>query len=421
MVISDLKNMKTEVCVVGLGYIGLPTAAFFAKSGLNVVGVDVDNDKVETINRGDLPFFEPEFDKLLRTVVEAGTLKAQTEIPAADAFIITVPTPVMEDRSVDESYIIAAAEKVASVLEGGELVVLESTSPPGMTGRMGEYIFSLRPDLTSEPGLSNTVYLAHCPERVLPGNIIKEMPANDRVIGGDTPQAAKKAKELYSSFVVGDLLLTDAKTAEMTKVTENTFRDINIAFANELSLICERVGVDVWELIRLANRHPRVNILQPGPGVGGHCIAVDPWFLVSAAPDEALLIAQARAVNDHKPRYVITEVENLLETEPLVEVALLGLAFKADIDDLRESPALTIADQLSRRNPQTIFNVVEPFVTGLPDLLRDRENVCLMPAEEALLKSGAVVLLVDHQQFCELDRSILDNKHVIDTRGAWRG
>lgn len=409
-----------KVSVVGLGYIGLPTAAFIASKGIPVVGIDVNQDAVDSINAGTVPFFEPGFGELLARVVEDGTLSAQTEQIDADAYIVCVPTPFREDHSVDIKYIRAASEALAPYLKPGALVVLESTSPPGTTEDMAKHLIELRPDLSLDDEDENAIFVAHCPERVLPGKIMEEMENNDRVIGGLTPKGAQLARDLYATFCTADLLLTNATTAEMAKLTENSFRDVNIAFANELSLICDRLGIDVWELIELANHHPRVNILQPGPGVGGHCIAVDPWFIVSAAPEEAKLIQTARNVNDGKPEWVIDQVLKALEGKSKPVVAALGIAFKNDIDDLRESPSLEIVKRLGVDNPQLDIRVVEPNVEALPPVLSNLSNLTKQDSEVAIAAADVVVLLVNHRQFVEFDQSLLDGKTVIDTKGIWR-
>lgn len=409
-----------KVSVVGLGYIGLPTAAFIASKGIPVVGIDVNQDAVDSINAGTVPFFEPGFGELLARVVEDGTLAAQTEQVDADAYIVCVPTPFREDHSVDIKYIRAASEALAPYLKPGALVVLESTSPPGTTEDMAKHLIELRPDLSLNDEDENAIFVAHCPERVLPGKIMEEMENNDRVIGGLTPKGAQLARDLYTTFCTADLLLTNATTAEMAKLTENSFRDVNIAFANELSLICDRLGIDVWELIELANHHPRVNILQPGPGVGGHCIAVDPWFIVSAAPEEAKLIQTARNVNDGKPEWVIDQVLTALEGKDNPVLAALGIAFKNDIDDLRESPSLEIVKRLGVDNPQLDIRVVEPNVEALPPVLSNLSNLTKQDTEEAIAAADVVLLLVNHRQFVELDQSLLGGKTIIDTKGIWR-
>lgn len=411
-----------NVAVIGLGYIGLPTAAILATNGLQVTGVDVKEDNVAAINEGEVPFVEPDLNIHVAGAVSHGTLRATTETPAADAFILAVPTPFNADKSADLSYIEAAARGLAPKLEGGELIILESTSPPGATQHLADYLIGLRPDLSlhGEDGKPK-VHVAHCPERVLPGRVMIELVTNDRIVGGITPEASEMARKLYTVFCQGEILLTDAKTAEMAKLVENSYRDVNIAFANELSVISDKLDIDVWELIRLANHHPRVNILQPGPGVGGHCIAVDPWFIVAAAPQEADLIRQARLTNDSKPRWVINQVRGLLEAKGEgASVAALGLAFKADIDDLRESPSVHIVERLAVELKGTRVLVAEPHVEQLPRSLRLHDNVTLLETEEAVRQADVVLLLVDHAIFGEVDRELLEGKALVDTRGFWR-
>ena len=417
----DEKQLGTinKVCVVGLGYIGLPTAAFIADSGISVLGVDINESHVEKINKGEMPFFEPGFEALLKSVVADGNLKADTEVAEADAFIVAVPTPFNDDYSVNMSYIEAAAKNIAPVLRPGALVVLESTSPPGTTEKMAEILLAERPDLSTDPESANRLLVAHCPERVLPGKIMEEMAANDRVIGGLNPLSTAKAEQLYSSFCNGGMLLTNATTAEMAKLTENSFRDVNIAFANELSIISDKLRIDVWELIELANHHPRVNILNPGPGVGGHCIAVDPWFIVSSAQEEAKLIRTAREVNDGKPAYVIAKITEAVEAEGAESIAALGIAFKPDIDDLRESPALSIVQQMAEKWPEKNILVAEPNVDALPESLTAYQNVQLVDASHAISSSPVVAVLVDHTPFKSIEKSALEGKNVVDTRGMW--
>lgn len=409
-----------SVCVVGLGYIGLPTAAFIASKGVKVTGVDVNLASVEAINRGEVPFFEPGFDALLKRVVDEGYLVAQTEQTEADAYIVCVPTPFKDDYKVDTKFINSAAESLAPHLRPGALVVLESTSPPGTTEKMANYILKLRPDLSLNEDDPNAIFIAHCPERVLPGQIMEEMENNDRVIGGLTPRGTEMACELYGTFCTAELLKTNATTAEMAKLTENSFRDVNIAFANELSLISDRLGIDVWELIELANHHPRVNILQPGPGVGGHCIAVDPWFIVSSVPEESKIIKTAREVNDGKPEWVMSKVTEALKGLDNPVIAALGIAFKNDIDDLRESPSLDIVKRLGEENPELDVRVVEPNVDELPDSLSAIANVKKQDLQGAVAEADLILLLVNHKEFLALDPSVLDDKMVIDTKGIWR-
>lgn len=412
--------MNYDLCVLGLGYIGLPTASIFATRGLRVLGVDVRPDVVDIINRGGLHFHEPDLDVLVRAAVGSGNLRASLQPAAADCFIIAVPTPFSVgpsgEKLPDLSYVEQAARGLARHVAGGALVVLESTSPVGTTEKVRDWTTDERRRLGLPPV---ELRFAYCPERVLPGNMLKELVANDRIAGGLTPEAGCLAKELYAKFCTGEIFLSDARTAEMAKLTENSFRDVNIAFANELSLICERLGIDVWELIRLANRHPRVKILQPGPGVGGHCIAVDPWFIVHSAPEVSPLIRTAREVNDGKPHHVVARVKQAAARLKQPVIACLGLAFKADIDDLRESPAMEITAEIAGLAGTSVI-AVEPHIKALPKTLAGRANVEFGAAEEALRRADIVVLLVNHRQFAALDRSLLRDKIVIDTRGFWR-
>ena len=411
----------SDVCVIGLGYIGLPTAAALATRGVDVVGVDVKPDVLDAINRGEAPFVEPDLAVAVSGAVAMGRLRATPMPEPADAFVVAVPTPFRDDHSADLSYVEAAAAAIAPVLEPGNLVVLESTSPPGATVQLSRWLAEQRPDLTfpHEHRDGADIHVAHCPERVLPGRIMIEIVTNDRVIGGVSPRCAERARELYTVFTQGAIHLTDATTAEMAKLSENAYRDVNIAYANELSMICDHLGVDVHEVVELANRHPRVSILQPGPGVGGHCIAVDPWFIVAAAPEQARLIRLAREVNESKPAYVVDEVIRSARRFRDPVVACLGLAFKANVDDLRESPALHITTELARRDVGRIL-VAEPYVSALPDVLGDTGNVKLADIAAAIEEADIVVLLVDHDQFRGVNRATLRGKVVFDTRGLWR-
>ncbi|MFJ6453421.1 UDP-N-acetyl-D-mannosamine dehydrogenase [Paenarthrobacter sp. NPDC091669] len=416
-----MSSIKT-VAVIGLGYIGLPTAAILATNGLSVIGVDVNSNTVDAVNRGEVPFVEPDLGVHVAGAVSQGNLRATTETPSADAYIVAVPTPFLADRSADLSYIEAAARGIAPQLKGDELVILESTSPPRATRHLADYILALRPDLSLDGADgAPVVHFAHCPERVLPGRVMIELVTNDRIVGGITTEAAELAKELYSVFCQGEILVTDDVTAEMAKLVENSYRDVNIAFANELSVISDKLGIDVWELIRLANHHPRVNILQPGPGVGGHCIAVDPWFIVAAAPDESRLIRTAREVNDSKPEWVVDKVRSAVQAyggQP--KIAALGLAFKANIDDLRESPAIGITASLADALASANVMVVEPHVEELPKALAGRANVVLTATQDAIAQADVVVVLVDHDEFKSIPQASLVGKTVIDTRGIWR-
>ncbi|MFW0110011.1 UDP-N-acetyl-D-mannosamine dehydrogenase [Rothia sp. P13129] len=413
-----------SVTFVGLGYIGLPTAVIMANHGLDVHGFDINEQAVDAINSGELTIVEPGLKQKLRQVLDSGCFRASTEPRHSDTFVIAVPTPCTETKEGDLSYIFSAGEKIAPLLRGGELIILESTSPPQTTQKLAQYILSLRPDLCAD-GAPNpqglpVIYFAHCPERILPGRALEELVTNDRIIGGQSPRAIEKACELYRTFCTGELLETDDVTAELAKLTENSFRDVNIAFANELSLIAESLGVDVWELIDLANHHPRVNILQPGPGVGGHCIAVDPWFIVSSDPKNSPLIRTAREVNDRKPQWVIEQVKSAVARVDSARIAVLGLSFKADIDDLRESAALKIAQQLAQELPHSSLTVVEPHISELPSVLRDYPQVHLASLEDALADANIVLLLVDHQAFSLVPACALAGKEVIDTKGFWR-
>lgn len=404
-----------DVCVIGLGYIGLPTASIFATKGLKVVGVDVSAHVVETINKGQIHIHEPDLDILVKAAVQSGNLCAKIKPEPASTFIIAVPTPFLEsDEGLkpDLSYIQSAIRSIAPVVKKGDLIILESTSPVGTTELMCKWLM----EELNDPAQSDDFLFAHCPERILPGQMLKELVSNDRIIGGLTPQASEQAKTLYESFCSAEIFLTDARTAEMAKLTENSFRDVNIAFANELSILCEDLSVDVWELIRLANRHPRVKILQPGPGVGGHCIAVDPWFIVAACPDKARLIKTARQVNDSKPKYVVDQVLERASRFKNPVVACLGLAFKADVDDLRESPARWIVEQLAEQLDGQIL-ACEPHITALPKQLEGKAT--LVSTDEAIKQADIIVLLVDHKPFKKIPKRVLNERVVIDTRGIW--
>ena len=409
---------ELNVVVLGLGYIGLPTAAVIARTGARVLGIDVHQSVVDTINSGRVHIEEVDLDGLVSGVVSRGHLRASTRIEPADVFVIAVPTPFKDDRSPDIAYVLEAATSLAAVLKAGDTVILESTSPVGTTEKVRDLLARLRPDLRA-PGMGDGAdyAVAYCPERVLPGRILVELIDNDRVIGGITPRCARKALTFYRRFVRGACVTTNARAAEMTKLTENAFRDVNIAFANELSLVAETMGVDVWEVIRLANRHPRENILQPGPGVGGHCIAVDPWFLVAADPANTPLIRTAREVNDGKTDHVVASAAALIEANPGVPVACLGLAFKANIDDFRESPALRVATALAERFGSRV-RIVEPYASELPDALA-KTGATLIDIDTAIERCPLMIVLVDHDVFRSVPLEERASKQVLDTRGIW--
>ncbi|WP_255571180.1 UDP-N-acetyl-D-mannosamine dehydrogenase [Halomarinibacterium sedimenti] len=393
---------KPKVVMMGLGYIGLPTAALIASRGLSVTGVDIRKEVVETINRGEIHIVEPDLDGLVHHVVKEGHLKASISPVEADVYLIAVPTPFKENHVPDLSFVSAAVRKIIPTLKKGSLIILESTSPVGTTKKIQDLIEKER------PGLRDDIYIAYCPERVLPGNILHELKHNDRAIGGINEASTQKAINFYKHFVVGELHPTNAKTAEMVKLVENASRDNQIAFANELSMICDSAGIDVWELIRLANKHPRVNILRPGTGVGGHCIAVDPWFIVSEFPEQAQLIKKSREINNFKTQWVLEKVKNKalqfkLDNGREAVIACMGLAFKPDIDDLRESPALYVADQLKVQGFHTLE--VEPN-------LKNTAERPLISSEEAIKQADIIIYLVGHTGFKNLKinklKSVLD-------------
>ncbi|MBB4640101.1 UDP-N-acetyl-D-mannosamine dehydrogenase [Rhizorhapis suberifaciens] len=413
-------EVEKRVSVIGLGYIGLPTAALIARSGFKVLGVDVSQHVVDTVNSGRVHIEEVDLDGLVQGVVARGTLRASTEIEESDLFLIAVPTPVAEDRAPDISYVLDAARMLAPVLKAGDTIILESTSPVGTTEKMRDVLAQLRPDLKmpNKGGSAADVAIAYCPERVLPGRILVELINNDRCIGGITPRCARKALTFYRQFVRGECITTNARAAEMTKLVENSYRDVNIAFANELSVIADGLDLDVWEVIRLANRHPRVNILQPGPGVGGHCIAVDPWFIVHGDPENARLIRTAREVNDAKVDHVFERASHMMDDLPGAEIACLGLAFKANIDDFRESPALKIAHRLARRYGQRV-KLVEPYAEALPMEFAGT-GAELIDIDAAIERCPVFIVLVDHDVFKSVPLDERLGKHVYDTRGIWR-
>ena len=404
-----MNNQFKHICVIGLGYIGLPTAATFAAYGVKVTGVDVNQHAVDMINQGKVHIVEPDLDALVKVVVAKGMLSAQTAPVAADAYIVAVPTPFKDDHQPDLKYIEAASKALAPYLKPGNLVILESTSPVGATEQMAVWLAEARPDLTfpEQAGEQADILVAHCPERVLPGKVLQELISNDRIIGGMNHLSSKASCDLYKTFVQGACIETNARTAEMCKLTENAFRDVNIAFANELSVICDKLDINVWELIALANRHPRVNILQPGPGVGGHCIAVDPWFIVAKTPEQAHLIRTAREVNDAKPEWVIDQVkikiaeflqQNPEKTIKDITVACYGLAFKPNIDDLRESPALEITKKLAEQGLNVL--AIEPNIQNLPSWLP--KHIELIDVNESI-EADVHLILVKHKEFKSLN------------------
>jgi UDP-N-acetyl-D-mannosaminuronic acid dehydrogenase len=411
---------KQSVCMIGLGYIGLPTAAIIASRGLKVTGVDIDKNVVETINSGAIHIYEPDLDVLVRSVVEADMLRCQTEPASADVYMIAVPTPFKNDKEPELKYVEAAARSIAPKLQQGNLVILESTSPVGTTEKVAQWLASERPDLSfpQSPDDEADIALAYCPERVLPGKILSELVNNDRLIGGISKRCTAMATSLYANFVEGGCVATNARTAELAKLSENAFRDVNIAFANELSLICGDLDVNVWELIRLANRHPRVNILNPGPGVGGHCIAVDPWFIVSQSPDSSDLIRTARQVNDGKPEWVLEKIADAAklfeESEGrAAKIACYGITFKPDIDDLRESPSLDIAARLTGTHAADVI-ICEPNISELPSSLSKAKK---MNADEVAKNADLHVILVGHKSFRAIDFNQFPSEFVLDFCG----
>lgn len=410
-----------RIAVLGLGYVGLPIAAVLASRGFEVIGIDVVPQIVEVINTGKIHIVEPDLNMVVQAAVAAGRLRATVVPEPADVFVIAVPTPFIGNHQPDTSFVRAATEMIAPVLRKENLIVLESTSPVGMTEQISSWIAELRPDLMSPQADRDEadVHIAHCPERVLPGSVLRELVDNDRIIGGISPCCAEYAAELYQTFVKGELHLTNARTAELAKLVENAYRDVNIAFANELSLICDGLGVNVRDLIQLANKHPRVNILSPGPGVGGHCIAVDPWFIIAAAPEVTPMMRAARQVNDLMPARVLEKVKRSASRLRTPVIACLGLSYKADIDDMRESPALHIVETLARDKVGRLL-VVEPNIKQLPVGLRTAKNVSLVNLREGMNAADIVLLLVDHKQFKRIDQDLLKPKFTIDTRGLWR-
>lgn len=414
--------MFNTVSMIGLGYIGLPTAAMLASRKIKVIGVDINQHVVDTINKGQIHIVEPELDMIVNAAVSQGFLRATTNPEPADAFLIAVPTPFLDNHKPDVRFVEEAAKSIAPVLKKGDLVILESTSPVGTTEQMAEWLAEARPDLSfpQQKGEAADINVAYCPERVLPGKVVHELVNNDRVIGGMTELCSQYAISLYKTFVEADCIITNLRTAEMCKLTENSFRDVNIAFANELSIICDKLDINVWELIKLANHHPRVNILQPGPGVGGHCIAVDPWFIVAKTPNEAKLIHAAREVNDRKPHWVLDKIKiavaeflqnNPQKTAKDITIFCYGLAFKPDIDDYRESPAMEITLQLIKTHPGPI-SVVEPNIKELPSEMSNRATL-INNADNADIR----VILVAHKEFTKIPKAVWRSTITIDTCG----
>lgn len=410
-------SQSIDVAVLGLGYIGLPTGAMIARSGARVLGIDVNEAIVETVNSGRIHIEEVDLEALVQGVVQRGLLRASTVLESCDVFLIAVPTPIDDAHKPDTGFVLSAATTIADVLKAGDLIVLESTSPVGTTEAVRDLLGRLRPDLMMPmTGAGHAdVFIAYCPERVLPGRILAELVANDRCIGGITPRCARKALAFYRRFVRGACVTTTARVAEMVKLSENAFRDVNIAFANELSVVADALDLDIWEVIRLANRHPRVDILRPGPGVGGHCIAVDPWFIVNSAPDSTPLIRTAREVNDAKVEHVTARAKAMMASNPVARIACLGITFKANIGDLRESPALKVAEALLEASGATL-SIVEPHVDALPpSLIRAR----LIDLDTALRECEILIVLVDHDLFKSVPVEERAGKIVYDTRGIW--
>lgn len=415
-----MTRTRQTISVIGLGYVGLPTAATFASRGLQVIGVDIRQDAVDRIRSGQAHFIEPDLDIVLRAVVTSGNLRATTVPEPADAFLIAVPTPIREDRSADLSAVKAALASIAPVLKRGDLVIIESTCPVGTTKGAAEQLRALRPDLTfpDDTPESSDILLAYSPERILPGQTLRELIENPRTYGGLDHRSAVAARELYAVFATGPNRLTTAPAAELSKLVENAYRDVNVAFANELSLVCDALGLDVWSVIKLANLHPRVNILAPGAGVGGHCIPVDPWFIHEALPNHTPLIRTAREVNDNKPHFIAERVATIASRFRAPTIAVLGLAYKPNVDDLRESPALLIARQLADRQLGRLM-IVEPHVSGLPAGLSGRDDVVLASLDEAVAQADVVAVLVAHDRFRGLDRGAVASKIVVDAAGLF--
>ena len=411
-----MQTTKKTLCVVGMGYIGLPTAALLASEGYEVIGVDTNQEVIRSIQAGSPHIAEADLDRLLEKAINSGKLNTKTACEPADIFIIAVPTPLKADKSPDLTAVEAAFDSIAPHLKQGDLVILESTCPVGSTEAMVKRLNNKRPDLY------NKIHVAYCPERVLPGQILKELVNNDRVVGGITPACTQQAIDFYQSFVKGNCLATDSKTAKLCKLTENSFRDVNIAFANELSIISDQQGVDVWQLIKLANRHPRVNVLQPGCGVGGHCIAIDPWFIVNQAPESTQLLQAARAVNESKSEWVLKKIHNAVAAHQAKlgatpKIACLGITFKANVDDIRESPALEILLNLAEKYPNPML-VVEPNLKTLPAALQNK-RIQHCSLDQASQEADLLVLLVDHKEFKKPPINLSKKQTVLDFKGLW--
>ena len=412
----------TKVCVIGLGYIGLPMASLLATKGLKVHGVDINSTILEKLNQGEIHIHEPGLDTVVKAAFLSKNLQVSSTPEPSDIFIIAVPTPLGDNNIPDISYVNSAVQSLAPYISSCNLLIIDSTIPVGTTEKVASWLKDLRSDLhidnvNSENILRDVepVFIAHCPERVLPGKTVEELITNDRIIGGISLASAHKAILLYQKFVNGEMFITDARTAELCKLTENAFRDVNIAFANEISMICQELNINVWELIKLANRHPRVNILEPSPGVGGHCIAVDPWFIVASAPNQANLIKMARQVNNNKTEYIVEQVKQQAVSLNSPIIACLGLAFKADIDDLRESPSVKIVEQLLGSSVGKII-VVEPYINQLPPSLNNFD-IELTSLEIAINEANLILILVNHKQFYSIPQVMLAGKVIIDTRG----
>lgn len=409
-----------RVSVIGLGYVGLPTAATLASRGLEVIGVDIKQEAVDRINEGRAHFVEPDLDIVLQAVVQSRHLRAVLQPEQAEAFMIAVPTPTDNAYRPDMGAVQAALERIAPVLKSGDLVIIESTSPVGTTEWAAGILKEARPDLTNplEAPETSDLLLAYCPERILPGQTLRELIDNARIVGGLDRRSADRARALYGTFAKGEIFMATAREAELSKLTENAYRDVNIAFANEMSLVCEQLGINVWNVIRMANKHPRVSILAPGPGVGGHCIPIDPWFIHHAAPEATPLIRTAREVNMAKAHHVAGRIANRAGRFREPTIALLGLAYKPDVDDLRESPAVEIALELAGNSTFHVL-VVEPHVTVLPSSMAGRPNLELVDLAEAVSRADVIGVLVGHSLFTTIDAADLVEKAVIDAAGLF--